>query len=114
MVKYKAKKKENIKNKNYKSNFLSNSYFLLFLIVFAAFIVFSYGLNCGFVNWDDPAMVTDNTQVQSQLSLKSIQDIFAVKSMSNEYQPLTTIVYHVIYNTFNLDSFYFHLFNIVR
>ena len=113
MVKYKAKKKENIKNKNYKSNFLSNSYFLLFLIVFAAFIVFSYGLNCGFVNWDDPAMVTDNTQVQSQLSLKSIQDIFAVKSMSNEYQPLTTIVYHVIYNTFNLDSFYFHLFNIV-
>ncbi len=113
MVKAKGKLKKNRANVQKSDNFWSNPYFLLFLIVFASFIVYSYSLKCDFVNWDDPAMVTDNTQVRSELSAKSLEDIFSVKGMSNEYQPLTTLTYHLIYNVFELNPFYFHLFNII-
>lgn len=75
-------------------------------------------LNNDFTNWDDPAQVLENADVQ-QLSLSNTLTIFS-SFYVGMYQPLTMFIYTAIYSmaganpgVFHFFSLLFHLLNIM-
>jgi tetratricopeptide (TPR) repeat protein len=72
-----------------------------FIILFANFFVFEKALNNGFVNFDDPAFVIENSMV-SEFSVENFKDIFLSLHTAN-WQPLTWISHSIDRYLFGLD-----------
>ena len=85
------------------------------IIVIITYISFYPSFKCGFVNWDDNIMVTDNPLVLSDaLQLKNI----FTSPVAHLYHPLTTLSLALNYQAGKLDpsgyhswNVYLHLFN---
>jgi len=107
----KSKKKNIRKSRTTTKNY--TLHILLSIIFVVTCIVYSHTVKNGFLNWDDPDMVTNNTQVLAPVSAGSIIDIFSQSASANEYQPLTTLLYHFAYNVFGFDATYFHLLSLI-
>ena len=85
--------------------------FLIGLILIIAFLAFLPCLENGFVNWDDIAYTTEVMALQ-HLSFKNVKHIFTSFSASL-YQPINRLSYLSEYNFFKLDTFVYHLTNII-
>jgi len=81
---------------------------LIFVIVFAVFLP---SLKNGFVNWDDDRYVNENTVIRS-LSLNNIKDVFTSFYLGH-YHPVTMLSFLFDYQLFKLNSFAYHLNNLV-
>lgn len=64
-------------------------------------------LDCGFINFDDPSYVVENTHVRSGISLKTIEWSFTTTDEAN-WHPLTWISHALDYSLFGLDARYHH------
>ena len=68
-------------------------------------------LSAGFVNWDDPIMVTQNPMITG-LSWSHLVSFFTT-IMEKHYQPLVLASFAVDYQLFGLNPLGFHLTNLV-
>lgn len=88
----------------------------LILLILLGLLVFYPSLNNGFV-WDDEEQIVNN-QIIKTGSIKTIFSGGAFNSGGMEkltgayYKPLMTLSFSIIYKLFNLNSFYFHLFQV--
>jgi len=108
-----AKKARLKQRKQIKSNNISQKHFILAGIIVFTFIIYSLTFSNGFVSWDDPDMVTANKQVQTPFSLTNVIDIFTPGTAFNEYQPLTTLAYHVTHSIWGLSASAFHFMGLL-
>lgn len=112
-------KHNNKKNKGKSStNSLQKAPIILAGIIIISFIAFSPSLKNGFTNWDDPALIIDNSLIK-ELSLHNIKRIFTEVYFAN-YQPLHLFSYMLEYKAFGLNpvgyhrvSLLMHLINVV-
>jgi protein O-mannosyl-transferase len=88
------------------SFFKSKSFIILLIIVLSVAAFFPIFSN-GFINYDDPAYVTKNLQVQSGISLQTIKWAFTSTIESN-WHPLTWISHAIDYSLFGLNPAYQH------
>ena len=84
---------------------------LSFIIALIVSIAFLPSLNNGFVDWDDNAYLTENTDVFG-LSFENIKKIFT-KSYNASYGPLTLISFAMEYEFVRLKPFLYHLDNLI-
>ena len=68
--------------------------------------------NCDFVNYDDNVYVTENSNVQSGLSLENIRWAFTTGSLRN-WHPVTWLSLMVDYQLFGLNPRAFHITNLL-
>ncbi|MDD3875680.1 MAG: tetratricopeptide repeat protein [Bacteroidales bacterium] len=87
-------------------------YKYLIPVLFLTFLLFIRTSQHEFVNWDDQDMVTNNIQIRSLTSENLTQMIIPSSSM-NEYQPLTTFFYAIIYHFFELNPAPYFIFNLI-
>ncbi|MGA2090629.1 MAG: tetratricopeptide repeat protein [Endomicrobiales bacterium] len=85
---------------------------LLSFLLISILSVFAYYpvLNAGFINLDDPVMVTANSDIMS-LSWPSIRHMFCSYHF-NMYHPLVSLSYAIEYNFFQADPFVYHATNV--
>lgn len=79
-------------------------------LVVLTFLAFYPVLSAGFTNWDDPALVTQNTSITG-LSWSNWVTFFTT-FIEKHYHPLVMVSYAVDYQFFGLDPFGFHLTNL--
>jgi Flp pilus assembly protein TadD len=86
---------------------------IFILSVLTAMVVGLYlnSLGNDFVNWDDPGLITGNSQVHS-LAWSNIKEIFTLRHAST-YQPIRVLSYAVDYHFWKLNPFGYHVTNIV-
>jgi len=99
---------EKNKNANYTKNV---SICLSVVVAILTCIAFLPGLENGFVDWDDPAYLTENQDIFS-LSSENIIKIFT-SSYNASYVPLTLFTFALEYFFANLNPFLYHLTNLV-
>jgi tetratricopeptide (TPR) repeat protein len=75
------------------------------------FLAFGPALNAGFVNWDDPALITDNPHFRG-LSPEHLRWMFSTPLLGH-YQPLTWVSYALDYLAWGMNPRGYHLTNIV-
>lgn len=78
-------------------------------VLAVTFIVFIPSLQNGFVNWDDPDFVTNNTLIRS---LSNIPTLFTT-TVLGAYAPLVFTTYAIEYQLFELNPFFYHLDNLL-
>ncbi len=81
---------------------------MVLALVFAAF---SPSLGNQFINWDDPAYIVHNPDIQ-QLSWANIKAMFSGFVVGN-YHPLTMLVFALQYGIAGAEPFIFHLTNLI-
>jgi len=81
---------------------------LPFILILTA-IVYLPTLNAGFVNWDDPDYIYNNSVIKD---LSHVTDFFTVPIQGN-YHPLTMISLALNYAVSGYDAWSYHLFNLV-
>ncbi len=79
-------------------------------LVVLTFLAFYPILNAGFTNWDDPALVTQNTSITG-LSWSHWVTFFTT-FIEKHYHPLVMVSYAIDYRLFGLDPLGFHLTNL--
>ena len=97
-------------------NKINKQYLSVFLIICAAcLLAYSNSLTNPFI-WDDNALVVKNTLIRSgqNLGASFTSNLYlGTNSASNFYRPLQTISYIFDYHFWQLDSFGYHLTNII-
>jgi tetratricopeptide (TPR) repeat protein len=78
----------------------------ILILTFAAFIPV---LNAGFVNWDDPDYVNNNILIRDFSNLSEI----ITTPIQGNYHPLTMLSLAINYAISGLDSWSYHLFNLI-
>lgn len=78
-------------------------------VLVLTFIVFIPSLQNGFVNWDDPDFLTNNTLIRS---LSNIPTLFTT-TVLGAYAPLVFTTYSIEYQLFELNPFFYHLDNLL-
>lgn len=81
-------------------------------ILFISALLLSPTLFNDWVNWDDPAYVTENSLIQN-LNTDSILKIFKTTEVQGIYHPITLISLAIDYSYWGLDPFGFHLSNLI-
>ncbi len=81
------------------------------VILLVTFLCFLPTLQNGWVNWDDPAYILENSLIKSD----AIQwrEIFAKDQILGIYHPITLLSYAIDYQFWELDPFGYHLTNLV-
>lgn len=82
----------------------------LAVIILVGF-AFQPGLECGFVDWDDPAFVLANPDV-TDCTLDAIGRFF-LRFYNGNYLPLTMCLFGAQYRLFGPEPFLFHLTNLL-
>ncbi|HYV56269.1 MAG TPA: tetratricopeptide repeat protein [Candidatus Nitrosopolaris sp.] len=77
------------------------------LVVLATLVCFLPVLHDGFVDWDDPRMLTDNPDYRG-LGRSQLHWMFTTFLMGH-YQPLTWLTYGLDYALWGMDPFGYHL-----
>jgi len=72
-------------------------------------IAFLPALQAGFVNWDDPAYITENEQIK-QLSWQSVTAIFS-SAINGNYNPMPIFTFAIENHFFGLNPFIYHFDN---
>ena len=83
---------------------------LIAVLVLATLLAFSPILSAGFINWDDPVMVTQNATITG-LTWSHLVTFFTTLT-EKHYHPLVFISYAIDYRLFGLDPLAFHLTNV--
>ncbi len=101
------------------SRFFSSPKNLWWIAPFLALIVFSPSLNNGWVNWDDPAYVLENTAVH-HLSWEGVKTMFSTPNVVGNYHPITLLSLAIDYafdgpnaKIFHWHSLLLHLLNTI-
>ena len=81
---------------------------LPFILILTA-IVYLPTLNAGFINWDDPDYIYNNSVIKD---LSHVADFFTVPIQGN-YHPVTMISLALNYAVSGYDAWSYHLFNLV-
>jgi tetratricopeptide (TPR) repeat protein len=109
------KNKKNVAKTAVKGNAVNNSIktypYLIWCILALVFIVFVPALSNGFVNWDDPKYLLDNSYIKD-LSGKGIKAMFS-SFYGGNYHPLTALSNAIEFKLFGLNPKPYHFFNIV-
>lgn len=79
---------------------------LLSVIIASCILLYLNSINNGFVNWDDPSTVYQNSDING-LSSAHVKKIFT-SSYVGMYQPVTTLVYAVEYAIYRLRPSGYH------
>ena len=116
MKKNKKINKQSIKVENHTSSGLKTSFrfqvlFVAFSIAIITFIVFSPSLKCGFTNWDDDKVVTQNSLITSKTV--EVNKIFTTIAVQNDYYPITLISLAWNYQLGKLNPYGYHLWNVL-
>ena len=82
-----------------------------FFIAIITFLVFSPSLKCGFTNWDDDKVVTQNALITSKTI--EVKKIFTSVVVQNDYYPITLISLACNYQLGKLDPKGYHLWNVI-
>jgi len=83
-----------------------------FLLVLAVLAVFGQTAHFDFVNYDDPLYVSENAQLSSGLSMKSVAYSFT-HAECNLYHPLTMLSLRLDYQLHGLNAGGYHLTNVL-
>ncbi len=83
----------------------------LAIIVFVCLLSFWPSLFNQFTNWDDDTFVTENPRIKS-LNPQNLKVILTGRFIGG-YQPLTMVSWAVEYHFFKLNSFFYHLDNLI-
>jgi len=87
-------------------------YYFFFLFLFAALLLVYYpSLNHGFTFLDDQVQVVENTSIIT-LDVEHLQQIFSSTSVGM-YQPITTLLYAVVYQFSELNPLGYHLISLL-
>lgn len=86
--------------------------YLLYVIALLTLAVYSPAMWCGFVDFDDPAMVSSNPYIQSGLTLESIRWAFTTGYMAN-WIPLSWLSHIIDIELFGLNPMAHHAGNVV-
>ncbi|MBF0498628.1 MAG: tetratricopeptide repeat protein [Candidatus Riflebacteria bacterium] len=81
------------------------------LLLLVTLFAFFPALQCGYIRWDDPAMILDNPFFHD-LSISSLMNLFT-KPYQNLYQPLTILSLAIDSHFAGEDFFIFHFTNIL-
>jgi len=86
----------------------------LLLLAMVSLVVFSPCLQNGFVNWDDPLLVTNNPEIQ-QPSWKNIRRVFSFEYAKtiHQYHPLVFLSFMLEHHLAGLNPRLYHLTNIL-
>ena len=95
-----------------KATIFSNKWSAILILVGITAVAFFPILHNSFVNYDDPGYITQNENVKSGISLKTIVWAFRSNEQSN-WHPLTWISHAFDYEMFGLDPTYHHLMNLL-
>lgn len=87
-------------------------FLLVISLIALTAVAFHPVLQNGFVNYDDPGYITQNPNVKSGLSIKSLQWAFSSVEQSN-YHPLTWISHIIDYQLFGANPFFHHLIGLL-
>ncbi|MDY8135853.1 tetratricopeptide repeat protein [Aquimarina sp. 2201CG5-10] len=87
-------------------------FFWLVISLIVTFAFVSPNLSNDFLNWDDPAYVTQNELIKD-FSIDGIVSIFSTKEVVSTYSPLVLLSWSFDYAISELDPLIFHLFNII-
>lgn len=88
-----------------------HSIVLLCLVLSLTFFAFSPSLHNPFITNDDPNHLINNELIRS-LSFENLSLIFT-QTLNRTYIPLTTLSFAVEYHFFGLNSFFYHLNNVL-
>lgn len=77
------------------------------------FLVYLKAVTCGFVQWDDPAFIINNTVIRNFDSHLFAWSFETIAPFSGIWIPLTWISFAVDYQLWGLNPFGYHLINIV-
>lgn len=110
----KSKNKRKSNKKQHKKTFLSNSYFSkrwvdFLIIAVVAFICYSPALNNEFLDFDDSILIYENTAVVNG----DIGAAFSWNLGTPYYKPIVFLSWIIEKSIFGLNSFVFHLDNIL-
>jgi tetratricopeptide (TPR) repeat protein len=94
------------------SNFFTNPYVLLGIVMLITLVCFSSAIRNDFTNWDDVDYVTQNSLVKS-LSWENIKAIFTTKSVMGNYHPLAMLSLAIDYHFNTLMPHGYHVTSIV-
>jgi tetratricopeptide (TPR) repeat protein len=83
--------------------------FIAILLIIATLIVYMPAMRAGFI-WDDDAYVTENPLLSAPDGLKRIWFSF---DQPSQYFPLTYTVFRLEYRLWGIDSFGYHIINII-
>jgi hypothetical protein len=83
------------------------------LLVLVTWAVFAQTLTFDFVNYDDPVYVTENFELQGDLDLVSVYEVFTLVGRSGHWHPLTWISLMIDFQLFRLEPWGYHLHNLV-
>ncbi|MDA3898302.1 MAG: tetratricopeptide repeat protein [Desulfobacteraceae bacterium] len=85
---------------------------LIVALIISVFSVYGPAFHFNFVNYDDPAYVSNNETVKEGISLKNVIWAFTTFSNSN-WHPLTWLSHMLDVTLFGLNAGYHHLINVV-
>ncbi|MCT4580643.1 MAG: hypothetical protein N4A35_04430 [Flavobacteriales bacterium] len=86
-------------------------FLLITLLLLITSITFFGVTEAQFISWDDPEQVTNNQLVTNPVSYENTVKIFNGYT-AKMYQPLTTLVYHLLYTSKGANPIAFHLLNL--
>ncbi|MBI5021214.1 MAG: tetratricopeptide repeat protein [Ignavibacteriales bacterium] len=89
-----------------------NKWSAFLILAGVSIVAFFPLLNNNFVNYDDPGYITQNQNVRSGISLKTIVWAFKSNEQSN-WHPLTWMSHALDYQLFGLNPTYHHLMNLL-
>lgn len=100
--------------KHHAANFMSTKFEKLLIpaIFFITFAVFSPGLWCDFINFDDPGIVTENPFVKAGLTLDGVRWAFTSGHMAN-WMPLSWMSHMLDVQLFGMNPAWHHAGNIL-
>jgi tetratricopeptide (TPR) repeat protein len=88
---------------------LHNKWLHIGLLILSVFLVYSKLFHGGFMTWDDPEYVINNTDITTLANWKNWFSSFYV----GNYQPLTILSYAIDFAVGGTEPFIYHLTNIV-
>lgn len=86
--------------------------FICMLLVLITLVVFRQALSYQFIDYDDNEYVTENPNVQTELSVDSLKWAFTT-GYDSMWQPITWISYIADWEVYGLDPYGYHLTNLL-
>ena len=99
-------------NSHYVSSIFDNKIFQLFILIAINILLFFKVHDFDFVLLDDHLNVYQNLQIQKEISLTTIAQLFTSYTNAN-WQPITQLTFLIEYNIFGLNPGGYHITNVI-
>lgn len=83
------------------------------LIAFIVLVVYAKAVDNGFVNFDDPLYVTNNSMVQAGFSWEGFKRAWTSTDLASNWHPVTWLSHMIDASLYGLDPFGHHLTNVL-